>query len=204
MYKVFYNQRTVYFTENDKNYNESGDSKIHYFKNKILLKKELNRFTENQELNNLFIVHKNIESIFKEFSSYFQIIEAAGGLVKNENEEILVIYRRNVWDLPKGKIEKNEQPDMAAIREVEEECGISNIEISNLLEITYHTYKLNEKEILKKTFWYKMCYGGNQKLIPQTEEEITEVKWLKKENLQEITDNTFPSIIQVLKKGELI
>ena len=121
--------------------------------------------------------------------------------MKNANSEILVIYRREIWDLPKGKIEENELPNIAAIREVEEECGITDLEILNLLNITYHTYKLNGKDILKRTYWYEMFYNGIQNPKPQIEEEITEAKWLKTANLQEIINNTFPSIIEVFKKG---
>ncbi|MDA3953575.1 MAG: NUDIX domain-containing protein [Bacteroidales bacterium] len=202
MYKVFYNQRTVFFIENN-NINQI-DSDVHFFKNKKLLYDDLNKFLNTSKLNKLYIIHKNVEYAFKQFAKLYQIIEAAGGLVKNEKGEILVIYRRNIWDLPKGKIEKNELPKVAAIREVEEECGIRNIEILNLLEITYHTYKLKGKDILKKTYWYEMFYNGTQNPEPQVEEEITEAKWLNPSNLKEVTNNTFPSIIEVFKKGEIM
>jgi 8-oxo-dGTP pyrophosphatase MutT (NUDIX family) len=177
---------------------------VHFFKNKELLNEELNVFLNNPLLNKLYIIHEDIDFAFTEFTKLYQIIEAAGGLVKNAKNEILVIYRRNIWDLPKGKIEENELPNIAAIREVEEECGISDLDILDLLDITYHTYKLNGKDILKRTYWYEMVYSGNENLKPQIEEEITEVKWLKTNNLQEVINNTFPSIIEALEKGGLI
>ncbi len=204
MYKVFYKDRTVFFAENDHNCVENNSTKIHYFKNKKQLKTALNIFLNNSELNSLYIVYKDIDHAFKKFTKLYKLIEAAGGLVKGDNDTILVIYRRGKWDLPKGKLEKNELPEIGATREVEEECGIGNLEILKLLEITYHTYILNGKDILKRTFWYKMLHKGSQEPKPQIEEDITEAKWIKTDNLDEIINNTFPSIIEVLKKGKVI
>lgn len=204
MYKVFYKDRTVFFIENDHNCVENNRTKIHYFKNKKQLKTALNIFLNNSELNNLYVVYRDIDHAFKKFAKLYKLIEAAGGLVKADNDTILVIYRRGKWDLPKGKLEKNELPEIGAIREVEEECGIGNLEILKLLEITYHTYTLNGKDILKRTFWYEMLHKGSQDPKPQIEEDITEAKWIKTDNLDEIINNTFPSIIEVLKKGEVI
>jgi 8-oxo-dGTP pyrophosphatase MutT (NUDIX family) len=204
MYKVFYKQRTVFFIENNINGINQNDSDVLFFKNKELLNEEINSFLNNPGLNNLYIIHSDIDFAFNEFSKSYQLIEAAGGLVKNKKNEILVIYRREIWDLPKGKIEENELPNIAAIREVEEECGISDLKIKILLEITYHTYKLKGKDILKRTYWYEMFYNGTQNPKPQIEEEITEAKWLNTNNLKEVINNTFPSIIEVLKKGKLI
>lgn len=204
MYKVFYNQRTVFFTENNNSYIDQDDSDVHFFKNKELLNEKLNAFLNSPILNKLYIIHEDVDFAFAEFAKLYEIIEAAGGLVKNTKNEILVIYRRNIWDLPKGKIEENELPNIAAIREVEEECGITDLEILDLLNITYHTYQLNGKDILKRTYWYEMVYSGIQNPKPQIEEEITEAKWLNTNNLEEITNNTFPSIIEVLQKGNIV
>ena len=204
MYKVFYNERTVFFIENDKIIIEKANQSIHYFKNTRHLKSAIKTFIETPGSKKLFVVHKDVESTFKKFSKLYKIIEAAGGLVKNKNDEVLFIFRRNKWDLPKGKLEKKEAPEIGAIREVEEECGIQNLMIKKLLEITYHTYNLNNKDILKRTFWYEMTHSGNENPTPQFEEEITEAKWLKKSDLSEVLKNTFPSIIEVMDKAEII
>ena len=204
MYKVFYKDRAVFFVENDHNCVENNSTKIHYFKNKKQLKTALNIFLNNPELNSLYIVYRDIDHAFKKFTKLYTLIEAAGGLIKADNDNILVIHRRGKWDLPKGKLEKHELPEIGAIREVEEECGIGNLEILKLLEITYHTYILKGKDILKRTYWYEMLHKGNQETKPQMEEDITEAKWIKTDNLDEIINNTFPSIIEVLKKGEVI
>lgn len=204
MYKVFYNEKTVFFIENDQVINEKEDHTIHYFKNKKHLRSAIKTFIETPESKKLFVVHEDIEAAFKKFSKLFKIIEAAGGLVKNQNDEILFIFRRNKWDLPKGKIEKNETPKIGAIREVEEECGIHDLVINKLLKITYHTYNLNNRDILKRTFWYEMTYTGNENPKPQLEEDITEAKWLKKFDLPEVLKNTFSSIIEVMGEAGVI
>lgn len=198
MYKVFYNQRTVLFTENvDKADQKSFEA--HHFENKEYLKKEIERFLEESTSDILFIIHNNIDYAFSEFCKLYTLIEAAGGLVKNTNNEYLFIYRREKWDLPKGMIEINEDPKTGAIREVEEECGIHNPKIVKELVITYHTYTLNNKDILKRTYWYEMLYNGNEPLHPQFEEEITDAIWLTKYEIDRVTQNTFPSIIDVIE-----
>ena len=198
MYKVFYNQRTVLFTENvDKPDQKSFE--VYPFENKDNLKKEIDRFIEESSSDILFIIHDNIDYTFGEFCKLHTLIEAGGGLVKNQNNESLFIYRREKWDLPKGKIEANEAPETGAVREVEEECGIHNPKIISELAITYHTYTLNNKDILKRTYWYEMFYNGNELLKPQLEEEITKAVWLKDSEINKVTQNTFPSIIDVIE-----
>ncbi|PLX22127.1 MAG: NUDIX hydrolase [Marinilabiliales bacterium] len=204
MYKVFYKDRTVFFVENDQNIIEPNDHKIHHYSNKKQLKIAIDDFLILEELNDLYVVCKDIDMVFNEFSSFYKIIEAAGGLVKDKDQNILMIFRRGKWDLPKGKIEKNELPEVAAIREVEEECGIEDLEIQRSLEITYHTYQLKGKDILKKTYWYQMIHNGIQEPVPQVEEDITEVKWVKPKEVYTLIQYTYPSIIDVLKKGEIL
>jgi 8-oxo-dGTP pyrophosphatase MutT (NUDIX family) len=137
------------------------------------------------------------------FFKNFTLIKAAGGLVKNEKDEILMIFRRGKWDLPKGKLDEGETIEECAKREVQEETGLQQIEIIKPLDITYHTYTQFGKAILKESHWYAMKNTGNEKLIPQTEEDITEITWAKKEDAQKYVSNTFPSLTKVLKKGFL-
>lgn len=88
----------------------------------------------------------------------------------------------------------------AALREVEEECGISNLELSDELESTYHTYWMNNKWVLKRSYWFKMNYSGNEKLVPQTEEDIEQVSWISINQLDEFKANTYASILEVIKE----
>jgi 8-oxo-dGTP pyrophosphatase MutT (NUDIX family) len=201
MYKVFYNQRIVFFVDDANPLEENTNSLKHFFENKSRLKEVLDRFSNNENFQALYIIHPDIDFVFSQFMSLFTIIEAAGGLVKTPDEKFLAIFRRGRWDLPKGKLEKSEPPEKGALREVEEECGISNLQLKKLLVITWHTYILANQPILKKTYWYDMTYSENGKLTPQIEEEITEVTWLTKLDLPKVISNTFPSIVEVLKSG---
>ncbi len=132
--------------------------------------------------------------------SRFTLLEAAGGIVTNNRREILFIMRNNVWDLPKGKIESGETPEIAAIRETEEESGISGTSIIHFFDYTYHTYIYQEKNILKKTWWYHMSANSDQPFKPQLEEGITKVAWLSPEELLPVFDNTYPNIKRLLSR----
>ncbi|MRJ09011.1 NUDIX domain-containing protein [Ornithobacterium rhinotracheale] len=123
------------------------------------------------------VVSQNPKNTFKDFKASFENIRAAGGIVLNQKGEILMIFRLNTWDLPKGKIEKEEGKRMAALREVEEECGISELEIIKKLPKTYHMYPLRDRAIFKTTYWYEMRYNGNDAPTPQTEEAISQAQW---------------------------
>jgi 8-oxo-dGTP pyrophosphatase MutT (NUDIX family) len=162
-------------------------------------KKTMSKTLFDTHSKNYCYVYPNIDELFEVFRSFFKTIEAAGGLVKNKQQEYLFIFRNGKWDLPKGKIEKGESIENGAIREVEEECGISPLQIKRTLAPTYHIYSLEEKNILKPTYWFEMLYKGHQVLTPQTEEGITKAEWVSKNNFDKIKQNTFPSILKVLE-----
>lgn len=145
------------------------------------------------------IFDKNFEKLKTDFFKHFMIIKAGGGLIKNKNGEILMLFRRGKWDLPKGKLDEGETIAECAKREVQEETGLQTIETGKLIEITYHTYLQFGKHILKESHWFEMQATKNEKLIPQTEEDITEIVWAKKEDLKKYLLNTFPTIAEVLK-----
>ncbi|MEO6148565.1 MAG: NUDIX domain-containing protein [Mucilaginibacter sp.] len=151
-----------------------------------------------------YVVCDDAKAFIKEIESSITVIEAAGGLVKNDDGNYLFIYRNDKWDLPKGKLEGDEGKKTGAVREVEEECGITVSKLEKKICKTYHMYTLKGEVVLKKTYWYAMKYKGNEKLKPQKEEGITDVRWFKKEDIDPILQNTFPSIIDVLVKTKLI
>lgn len=132
------------------------------------------------------------------FSKFFRYIDAAGGLIRNEQNEYLFIFRRGKWDLPKGKVDKNESLEQAALREVKEECGLKTVKVTGFLTTTFHIYPMKEEFALKATHWYLMSAPCEQKLIPQLEEDITEILWLNHGNIQKVKSNTFSSILEVL------
>jgi len=127
-------------------------------------------------------------------------IIAGGGIVENEEGAILFQYRRGKWDLPKGKLDEGETIEECAVREVEEETGLQNIQLGGLIGITNHNYKENNKEIEKETHWFAMKVSGNQKLTPQLEEDILELRWVAPVEVDEYFSNTFDNIIEIIKK----
>jgi ADP-ribose pyrophosphatase YjhB (NUDIX family) len=144
------------------------------------------------------IYSDNLTALKKLFFKNFTLIEAAGGIVQNDKKEILFIYRLNKWDLPKGKMEKGEKADECALREVEEETGVTNLTLKKKVGETYHTYDAFGKRFLKVTHWYYMVCANGQKLVPQTEEDITAIKWVATKNIKEPVSNTYPSIKDIL------
>ena len=151
---------------------------------------------QDQDLEVVWIT-QNVPRAWARFQSIFRLIHAAGGKVLNENQEVLFIYRRGKWDLAKGKVDKGETLEEAAVREVMEECGLVQLQLQYFLIATYHIYEIKSKWVLKTTFWYQMSATRHQALIPQLEEDITEMKWMAI-NSQEWRGNTFPSIVEVI------
>lgn len=138
--------------------------------------------------------------LFRFFSTYFECVAAAGGLVENSRGNWLFIYRNGRWDLPKGMAEPGEFPENTALREVKEECGIRQLNIQHPLPSTYHIYPLPHNDIwaLKKTKWFMMATRAPGELRPQTEEGITCLSWKDPEHLREIFENTHENIKELL------
>jgi 8-oxo-dGTP pyrophosphatase MutT (NUDIX family) len=127
-------------------------------------------------------------------------IIAAGGIVENEGGKILFQYRRGKWDLPKGKLDKGETIEECAVREVEEETGLKNIQLDGLIGITHHSYTERQKQIDKETHWFAMKVQGEQQLVPQIDEDILELRWVAENELNEYLSNTFPNITEIVEK----
>jgi ADP-ribose pyrophosphatase YjhB (NUDIX family) len=149
---------------------------------------------------NMLIVGKDLEKLRQRFMSLFNLVVAGGGIVENEHREILMIYRKGKWDLPKGKIEKDERKRDGAAREVEEETGVHVDQVKDKVIKTYHTYNLNHKRMLKETHWYHMLANGDQELIPQAEEDVEEVRWVSRESIEEYIGKSYNSIQEVMNK----
>ena len=144
--------------------------------------------------------HKDLDKLSTAFFKNFKMIEAAGGIVQNSDKELLFIHRLGKWDLPKGKIEKNEPPEDCAIREVAEETGVKNLKLKKKIGETYHVYQEFGKKFLKTTHWYYFSCPAGQLVSPQAIEHITEVKWIKTRDIKDPMKNTYPSIKDILSK----
>ena len=189
MYKVFEPKKEVIFINSEKQLGNSLNDNRSKNSNE-------NKVTE-------YIFSKNTYHRLKKYYADHKLIKAAGGLVQNDGY-FLWIYRNNIWDLPKGKIEDNESITDAALREVKEECGLKGIlEISHKIIVTHHTYKLNEIKILKETHWFFMHFDGAQNTIPQLEEGITQVGWKSKDESIRLASGSYPSILSVFNKAVL-
>ncbi len=204
MYKVFFNDRKVFLTDDFTKNFQLRDGLFYKFRNTNELKDLLDFYRRLNLIDTLYLVDQDIEKLRKAFRSCYHIIEAAGGLVKNGNDQVLIINRHNKWDLPKGKLEKNEGIREAALREVQEECGLSGLQIKSQLLSTYHTYTIKEKWVLKKTYWFEMYYGKNETPVPQKIEDISQVRWFFSNELDEVLENTYGSVIDVLRYDNLI
>lgn len=131
----------------------------------------------------------------------FEFIYAAGGLIYHPQKGYLFIYKNSFWDLPKGKIDKREKAEDAAIRECKEETGVEALIIKENLGLTYHIFYQKNKWQLKITQWYLMETQDAKKLTPQIEEGIEKAQWIKENDIQKIViPQTYPSIIEVLNK----
>jgi 8-oxo-dGTP pyrophosphatase MutT (NUDIX family) len=206
MYKVFFNGSTIQIgSEMNKSLNNNiakmFDSASYDVVNQIILQVESSEIPSD-----FFISNSENDSAWKHFKCQFVEIPAAGGLVKNTSGSLLFIKRLGVWDLPKGKIEKNETPELAAIREVEEECGLSGLQIIRQLDSTFHIYRspylsFPKNLVLKETKWFFISYSGNETPVPQVEENIEEVAWFSPADLGQVYSNTYSSLSDFLEKS---
>ena len=196
MYKVFIDNTPLYIIDEVE---EMLPNTVYIHSDNITsIQEAIFAFSKKVELSHpIYIVTENPESTFTKLFAGFEYIEASGGIVQRE-DKFLFIKRNGFWDIPKGKLDKNEDPSAGAVREIEEECGISNPVIEKLITTTYHTYKLKNKPKIKKTYWYALTYEGSSKTKPQKEEGITKVKWYKQADFDKIRAKTFESILDVL------
>ncbi len=142
--------------------------------------------------------NSDLEKLQKAFFKHFTVIEAAGGIVQNADKELLFIFRRGKWDLPKGKMEKNESAEICAEREIEEETGVTKLKLKKKIGDTYHIYDDFGKHFLKVSHWYYFTCPNKQTLAPQTEEDITEATWIKTKDIKKPVGNTYATIKDIL------
>ncbi|HLW31974.1 MAG TPA: NUDIX domain-containing protein [Aequorivita sp.] len=189
MYKVFVKEIPIILST-EKNIGE------HY--TTISLKqarfKKLVKKIYNGERLYVNLYHKNAEKLEQYLRKKIKVVEAAGGLVHNSKNEILFIRRNKKWDLPKGKIEKNESHEQAALREVMEETGIKDLKINSYLMQTYHVFSRNDKFRLKITYWYDMFSDYDGPLIPESTEGIKKVKWKDFEKSKNALQDSYENI----------
>lgn len=194
MYKVYFTDKVIIFGPKADGYNENDtiivwDGVRFPDKNELLSALQAGRRT--------VVVSDEPKKALETFLGLFRSIEAGGGLVSNPAGDLLMIFRHNRWDLPKGKLEPGERIEDCAVREVEEECGISGPQRERFLTHTYHLYKLDGDWVVKRTWWYRMAYAGREPLVPQTEEFITAIEWIAPGKLDTYIRSSYPTVRDV-------
>ena len=193
MYKVFVNRLIINLTS-DKEF--LNDSKT-YLLSSISIKEIIKKLKIHDEV---FLYYPDKKKLLKEFKKKLVTIKATGGIVTNKKNQILFIYRKGKWDLPKGKMEKNESKKESALREVIEETGVKKLKIINFFSTTFHLIKVKREYFLKETHWYTMKTKYDGKLKPQKSEGIISAKWKTFDEALEIKKKTFRNIAIILTK----
>lgn len=145
------------------------------------------------------LYNSNFLDLEELFAAEFTYIEAAGGIVANEFGNILYMFKNKKWDLPKGKVDKGEFSEDAALREVQEETGLQNVLRKSLVCSSWHIYPHKQSYALKQTFWYAMSALSSEELIPQAEEGIQKLCWLSQSEITALHSQTYPAIVEVQK-----
>jgi len=157
------------------------------------------KFMADDNASDLIVTGMPPKKLYRLFKNHFKFVKAGGGLVRNPAGEYLFIRRLNKWDLPKGALKKRESPEEGAMREVIEETGITGLKIEKKLPNTRHVYVIDGIKHMKKTYWFLMTAPEKQELIPQTEEDITEVVWLEREKSVVALKESYRSLHDILK-----
>jgi 8-oxo-dGTP pyrophosphatase MutT (NUDIX family) len=153
---------------------------------------------EHPDKKGVVVMNDNPNPTLHQFISHFKEIKAAGGLVVNDKGDVLLMKRRGMWDLPKGKVEEGEFMRQAAMREVKEETGLTKVKVKSTIRPTFHIYEMDGELVLKTTYWYLMENKVDVALVPQTEEDIEEVKWVPTKDLKPYLQQTYPNIKMIL------
>jgi len=203
MYKIYINGTPLFITSTKDflNLKLEGENfiKNRYGGKKKYLHNYIDLLEKNKNYDAIVLHFPDVEKLWEDFKNIYKKEKAAGGLVKNLNGEVLMIFRRGFWDLPKGKIEKNETKKEAAVREVQEETGLENVDLQDFINKTYHTY-INRKEerVLKITSWYHMK-TTDSKLIPQLEEDIEKAEFVEINSFLKSPKKIYGNILDILQ-----
>ena len=196
MYKVHFENRFIMISAEPDRLQKYA--LFHKFYATKELYKLISDFQADSSIQSINIYGPNIRHIWKMFRIYFTEVGAAGGLVRHSSGKYLFIEKKGKLDLPKGHIEPGEEPEACALREVNEECGITGHSIVKSLQPSYHTYSWEGISYLKKTSWFLMKYEGTMVTDPQIDEGITKVEWLSPDELSKIKSSAWLSLMDLI------
>ena len=193
MYEVFINEYPIILT------NEiCRETDFKLFLLETFSIEEIMKQFRKDSIKKAYIYYPDAELLIKKFKRKIPAITAAGGLVKNPKNQVLFIYRNGKWDLPKGKLNRREVTEQAAVREVEEETGVKDLVVEEFIKKTYHIFKNNGQYRLKETYWYVMHTDYEGTLIPETKENIEYAVWKNDEQIKDALKNSYLNIKQLL------
>jgi ADP-ribose pyrophosphatase YjhB (NUDIX family) len=200
MHRIYLEKRCVIIcSHGESSLSDPNSIELHLGDDNADISKLASFFENSENLMRIFIPTDDVEGTYKRFCSNFKEVNAAGGLVSNRREDVLMIKRNGLWDLPKGHQEKGEDIEETAIREVQEETGVDKLKLRKLICVTDHCYFRKEKWHLKHTWWYDMLYTKPVDLIPQRDEDITKAVWIPRSCIASYLIDTYPSIIEVFR-----
>jgi 8-oxo-dGTP pyrophosphatase MutT (NUDIX family) len=201
--KIYYNNKPLILANNEK----SNKTFAEY---SVLMGATANNFNEaihlleRKDTKGVLLIDESREQIEKELLWAFYPLHSGGGVVLNETGDVLMIFRRGRWDLPKGKLDEGEDIEQCAVREVIEETGLKTVEIKHKIGNTLHIYPMAGKLILKHTAWYLMQGSAKEPLLPQAEENIEKVMWVKPSGISCLLQNSFETIGDILTDAKIL
>ena len=201
MHTVYFENRCISICQKDDLPSGTRKEQIIEYRGTDSIRQLPEQFALQTEMPDLYLVCNDEAACFADFCSLFTEIQAGGGLVSNDHREYLMIFRRGLWDLPKGKCESGESIETCAVREVKEETGLSDVKLGSPICITHHTYHLNGEFCLKHTWWYRMQNLGDDSLAPQIEEQINKAEWMTWNEVLDHAPLCYNSVKEVISRA---
>lgn len=203
MHKIYFEKRCIIICDPSEEALSDPNSVEFHPGERIDVHALVRMFEVQDTLSRIYIPTPDIEQTYRRICGEFREVNAAGGLVSNRRGDYLLISRSGLWDLPKGHQEAGEDIEVTALREVQEETGVEELELRRLICITDHVYLRGGVWHLKHTWWYDMLYTNPTDLTPQREEDISKAAWVAKSSLPPFLKNTYPSIQEVFREARI-
>ena len=203
MHKIYFERRLIIICSPGEQALSDPNAVEFHFGEDVSIRALVAMFEASQSLSRIYIPTDNTEWMYRRVCAEFREVDAAGGLVSNRRGDYLLIQRSGLWDLPKGHREADEDIRETALREVQEETGVDQLELRDLICVTDHCYLRGGVWHLKHTWWYDMLYTDPVNLTPQREEDITRAAWVARSSLPPYLKNTYPSIQEVFREARI-
>ena len=200
MHKIYFEKRCIIICSPDEQVLADPNAVEFHFGGSINIHTLVAMFEASKSLSRIYIPTDDTARMYRRVCAEFREVEAAGGLVSNRRGDYLLIQRNGLWDLPKGHREAGEDIQITAMREVQEETGVDQLELRELICVTDHCYLRGGIWHIKHTWWYDMLYTDPVNLTPQREEDITRAAWVARSSLPPYLKNTYPSIQEVFRE----